>query len=229
MIPVPLLNDQNEPGLFDKNCRQPGKAWLAANPSVDPHTQSTWWSQFKSALAEHFQHRCGWLAVHIGMQGQVDHWLACKTNPQQAFEWSNFRYVSGSVNSRKSTLNDQVLDPCEVQEGWFEVHLPSFQLVETTSLPITHKQRADTTLEQLGLRNGYEARWTRWDAYRDCWNAGSVDLAKLSTKAPLVAGAVKKAQSNGQPLPDPSETEPPNIIRPRKRPYAKRPTRATQP
>ena len=59
MIPVANLTTDNEPGLFDTNCRKPGAAWLTANPDKDPHDQSGWWSQFKPDLAKHFNYRCG--------------------------------------------------------------------------------------------------------------------------------------------------------------------------
>ena len=228
MIPVPRLTRDTEPGFFDLNCRQPGGAWLAAHPGKDPHEQSEWWSQFQPNLARHFNHRCGWLATSIVLEGVVDHWLSCgmrngTPSPYRhlAFEWTNYRYASGVVNSLKAALDDQVIDPCEVQGGWFEVLLPSFELVATNNLPPELSKKARTTIERLQLRR-HKARFTRWHWYQAYWNAGNPDLAALLKDAPLVAAAIAKANAAGQPLPDPSLCEPGQVIEARQSRYAPR-------
>lgn len=64
-------------------------------------------------------------------EGAVEHFLSKKNRPDLAYEWSNYRYIAGSVNGSKGTHDDKVLDPFEVQNGWFEVLVPSMQLVVT--------------------------------------------------------------------------------------------------
>lgn len=228
MIPVPALTRDNEPALFDQNCRQPGALFLAAHPDKDPHEQSDWWSQFQPDLARHFGYRCGWLATCIELEGIVEHWLAC--GPRQeaasphrdlAFEWTNYRYATGVVNSLKGTLDDQVLDPCEVQDGWFEVLLPSFELVATSRLPQELRGKAETTIRELQLRR-HKAQFTRWRWYQRYWNGGNPQLPLLRNDAPLVAAAVERALANGQPLPDPATCEPGHVVEARQRRYAPR-------
>lgn len=228
MIPVPPLTQKNEPARFDLNCRQPGAAWLEAHPDKDPHEQSEWWSPFQPELARHFSYRCGWLATCIELEGIVDHRLACGlregvASPHRAlaFEWTNYRYAAGVINSLKGTLDDQVIDPCEVQPGWFEVLLPSFELVATERLPESLKAKAETTIEELQLRR-HKAQFTRWRWYQRYWNGGNPQLALLRTDAPLVAAAVERALSNGQPLPDPTTCEPGHVVEARQRRYAPR-------
>jgi hypothetical protein len=143
------------------------------------------------------------------------------SNRELAFEWSNLRYADPAINSRKGILDDQVLDPCEIEDGWFEVHLPSFQLVSGDRLPSSLKQRAEFTINKLQLR-GHKARFTRWHWYCSHWNNGQPDLSALQKDAPLVAAAIEKARLEGRPLPDPAECEPMRLDRPRLRPYAKR-------
>jgi hypothetical protein len=228
VIPVPALTRANEPILFDENCRQPGAAWLENNPGKDPHAVSHWWSQFRPDLARHFSHRCGWLGTTIVPAGDVDHWLSCgnrscgpSPNRHLAFEWSNFRYAAQRINSRKGTLDDQILDPCEIEEGWFEILLPSFQLVPSDRLPASLRQRAKLTLAKLQLGRG-EARFIRWHWYCIHWNNGQPDLTALRRDAPLVAVAIEKARLEGRPLPDPTECQPTHLVTLRRRPYAKR-------
>lgn len=226
MIPVPTLTDQNQPASFDTNCRQPGAAFLVDYPGKDPHEKSEWWSQFKPDLATHFSHRCGWLGTNIGLTGAVDHYLACgnrQGNPSPhrdlAFEWTNYRYASGTINSLKSNHDDKILDPCEVGDDWFEVVLPNFTLRFTDEVPEGLRAKAKFTIETLQLFN-HQARWTRWDWYQRYWNGGS--LEQLEKDAPLVAAAVKKAIASGEPLPDPTVCLPGHVIHERKRRYGKR-------
>ena len=42
--------------------------------------------------------------------GEVDHFLSKKNRPDLTYDWNNFRYCSGAVNSSKGTLDDRVLD-----------------------------------------------------------------------------------------------------------------------
>ena len=228
MIPVPHLTPVNEPQLFNQICRQPGVAWLATHPDKDPHEQSGWWSKFQPELASHFSCRCGWLATSIELDGIVDHWLACgprgdTPSPHRplAFEWTNYRYAAGVINSLKGTLDDQIIDPCEVQPGWFEVLLPSFELVATNTLPQALRDRAQMTLHKLQLRR-FKARFTRWRWYQRYWNQGNPDTAALRNDAPLVAAAIEKAISAGLPLPDPGACAPEHTIERRQRRFAPR-------
>lgn len=238
MIPVPKLTEDNQPGLFDANCRTPGNAWLEAHPENDPHEKSEWWSQFKPDLAKHFSYRCGWLGTSIEMEGIVEHYLSCgnrkdgskKSTPSPhrhlAFEWTNYRYASGVVNSRKGNHDDAILDPCDVKEGWFEVTLHGFQLVVTNAIPNEHRSKAEFTLKTLDLRNGHHARMARWHWYERYWNGGTPLLDLLEKDAPLVAAAVRKAQANGDELPNPTECEPGSAVVPRKRKFGTRVRRA---
>lgn len=232
MIPVPSLTSDNEPPLFDTNCRQPGATFLADMPPRDPHEKSAWWCQFQPDLARHFSYRCGWTAMAIGLDGDVDHYLACGNregcpSPHRnlAFEWSNYRYASGTINSRKGNLDDQILDPCQIGEGWFEVVFPNFVLRPTSLLPAALQDKARTTIKKLKLFNEHKVRFTRWMWYERYWNGGQPLIELLEKEAPLVAAAVRKALNAGQALPDPSDCLPGHEVEVRKRPYARRAAR----
>jgi hypothetical protein len=196
MIPV---KRKRSPKNFNRDCRIPGNQWLAAHPTSD--TFPAHWTRFQPHLARAFSHRCGWWAVRIA-DGAVDHYLSTKNRRDLAYKWSNYRYIAPSVNSSKSTYDDKVLDPFKVRTGWFEVILPSMQLVRTNRVPARLQAKADFTVRQLKLANGNKIRQIRRGYYEDHKLRG-LRMNLLRDYAPLVAKAVESWQRNNpnSPLP----------------------------
>lgn len=195
MIPIAT---PDEPGAFDAECRQPGKTWLAANGTSDPH-KNPLWGAFTSQLRAAFGNRCGFLAMYVP-QGTVDHWVSIKSDRDLAYEWSNYRFVAGPVNSaKKPKWEGKLIDPFEVMNGWFEILLPSLQLVVTGPLDDATRERAEFTLQKLRLKDGETVIRLRqeWLAMYEC---GKLPIAGLHDMAPLLARAVAKRDG----LPDPS-------------------------
>jgi hypothetical protein len=83
--------------------------------------------------------------------GTVDHFLSCHNYRHLSYEWSNYRYAAGWINSSKKDLDDRLLDPFEVEDTWFEIILPSLQLVLTDKVPKEQRLKAQFTLQHLGL------------------------------------------------------------------------------
>jgi hypothetical protein len=179
-----------EPPDFDQKARQPGNTWLDRNLDQNGKLPKETrppdrWSAFNNQLCDGFQRRCGYLAMHI-TEGTVDHYLSCENHPKLAYEWDNYRYISGSINSSKRTLDEKVLDPFEVQDAWFEILLPSLQLVLTDSVPPEERERAQFTLEKLHLRDGEKAILLRQEWYT-LYLEGDLTLKGLEKIAPLIA------------------------------------------
>ncbi len=187
-----------EPATFDAECRQKGKDWLAQQTTLDGRPRD-FWSPFREDLRAGFLCRCGYYAMYIH-DGTVDHFLSwdnCKaTNPQLAYEWSNFRFIANSLNSKKGTLDDQLLDPFEVGDDWFEVEIPSFVLRMTERIPSHLRKKAADTLDRLDLQQGRKAVTLRWEWYEQ-HRLGELSLAGLNRNAPLVASAVAAWQRAG--------------------------------
>lgn len=187
MIPVP--NPIAEPDTFDDRCRKRGNAWLLANPEADrPYA---YWTEYNHVLAEAFSSRCGFSGQWIS-SGTIDHFQSWHADKSQAYEWDNFRYVEGWLNSSKSKKPaNTIMDPFFVQSGWFEIILPSLQLVVSNTIPAQHRALAESTLKQLPI--GHDERILRprrqWlKLYED----GDLSLAGLEKFAPLIAAAVRK-------------------------------------
>ena len=105
MIPVKPVD---EPLEFDGKARTPGIAWLQKNPNAKRPID--YWSQFKPALADGFNNLCGYSAMFEPV-GTVDHFLSCKNHPERSYEWSNYRFAQGWINSSKRKIDDAILDP----------------------------------------------------------------------------------------------------------------------
>ncbi len=198
MIPVP--NPIPEPAGFDRLCRQPGNTWLAANPAKRKSFPAHW-IMFEAEIEAGFACRCGWWAMRI-QSGTVDHFLSKNkaANRHLVYEWANYRHAAPTLNSSKKELDAQVLDPFEVQPGWFEVLLPSMQLIRTAAVPVHLQAKADFTLEKLKLVSGPKVRRNRFRYYED-FKKGKLTFPGLQDYAPLIADAVARLQANNQPLP----------------------------
>lgn len=185
------FNPPPEPLDFEAQTRQPGNNWLAKNTDTKKRPKDLW-SKFKPDLADGFGNLCAYTAMYEPV-GTVDHYLCCQNYRYLAYEWSNYRFASGWINSSKGTLDDQVLDPFLVEDDWFEILLPSLQLVLTDAVPPEEKSRAEFTLQRLHLQDDERVIRQRQQWYQ-LYLDGEITLTGLEKKAPLIARAIKKQQ-----------------------------------
>jgi hypothetical protein len=183
MIPVALVP---EPPGFDEQVRQRGMRWMAENPGAD--RPRNYWSPFFRALREGFKNLCGYSAM-LDFSGTVDHFHSFQSRPDLAYEWSNYRYATSRINSSKRAR--EMIDPYEVQEGWFEVRLPSMQIVLTDKAPAHVRARAE--------RHGGMLEWLNSEIFKDIriewytqYKVHNLPLENLRDYAPLIAAAVEK-------------------------------------
>lgn len=203
MIPVAR---PEEPDLFDERTRRPGLAWLETHDYLNRRRPRDYWAWCAGPLRAAFEERCGWVAMYIA-DGHVEHlvsWSECKRDrPQLAYEWSNYRYILPRLNSRKRSLRG-LLDPFEVGPGWFRVELPSLLLVCTDQIPERARERAQRTIDCLGLVGDRDpqirtlrAKWL--EKYRLNW----LPLSGLKRFAPLVGQAVAELLVEGDDVIEP--------------------------
>jgi hypothetical protein len=181
-----------EPPEFDAQVRQPGNAWLREHPRAT--RPRDFWSPFKAHLAAGFRQLCGY-SVMFEPVGTVDHYLSWQHYPEQTYEWANFRFVSGWINSSKQAIDDQVLDPFLVEDGWFAILLPSLQLVITDAVPANERARAEFTLQRLHLRDDERIIRQRQVWYQS-YLEGKLSFEGLTQFAPLIAQAVRQQQKH---------------------------------
>jgi hypothetical protein len=185
-----------EPEGFDAEVRQRGQVWLAEHPKAA--RPRPLWSPYLPHLAAGFRHLCAYSAMHIEDDGTVDHYQSCATHRALTYEWSNYRFTSARMNSVKGTANGRVLDPFEIGDDWFDILLPSLQMVPTDRIPPEQRERAAFTLKRLGLRDG-ESILRRRRAWYEQFLSGKQSLDGLRHTAPLIARAVEKRLSRIEP------------------------------
>lgn len=184
----------DEPDEFNDRARQPGNNWLAQNtdPGKRPPDK---WSPFRRYLIDGQNRLCAYGAMLCVPDGQVDHFLSIANYRHLAYEWSNYRYSSGLLNNLKDNHDDAILDPYEIENGWFEIILPSLQLICTGNVPLRLRHKASETLRLLKLRDDERIlRWRR-SIYAE-FESGRMGLEMLRAWAPLIAEAVEKQNAS---------------------------------
>lgn len=180
-----------KPANFPQRAEQPGQAWLRSNPHAK--RPKDLWTPFKSALADGFRSLCAYSTIYDSA-GTVDHFVSWNEDKSKAYEWANYRYCSGWINSSKQVAKaSDILDPSEVEDGWFEILLPSLQLVVSASIPTEYKDRAEFVLKRLHLRDDERVIRQRREWYR-MYQDGQLTLEGLRNKAPLIARAIEATE-----------------------------------
>ena len=90
-----------------------------------------------------------------------------------------------------------------MEDGWFEILLPSLQLVLTSAVPANKRAQAEYTPERLPLKEDERILRQRREWYR-MYQDGELTLAGLEKKAPLIARAIRKQQAQAQRQDSPS-------------------------
>jgi len=177
---------------------QRGNDWLARNPNAKKRPPD-YWRKFSFKLGEGFQFLCGYMTLWT-TDGTVDHFVSIDEDRSRAYDWDNYRYVAGWVNSSKQhVVSTEILDPYEVEEGWFEILLPTLELVVTSKVPPEKRARAEQTLKSLPIGRD-ERAIKRRGVYYDGYLKKEFDLALLRKQAPLLAAAIEK-QLAARPTP----------------------------
>ncbi|MCY4430297.1 MAG: hypothetical protein OXC11_07890 [Rhodospirillales bacterium] len=176
-----------EPLDFKRRATVPGNTWLTAHPGDD--RPKDFWTSFKGKLAEGFRNLCAYSAMYEPV-GTVDHFVSCDEDRSRAYEWENYRYCAAWINSSKNNVPARdLLDPFEIEDGWFELHLPSLQLRVSDAIPEEFRQRAEYVLVRLHLRDDERVMRQRREWYR-MYQCGELSQDGLERKAPLIASAI---------------------------------------
>jgi len=137
--------------------------------------------------------QCAYLAMHIEKatgSPTVDHFIPKSRDWRLVYEWSNYRLSAACVNAAKGVL--EVVDPFEVEAGWFELNLSSFHVRRGPDAPSAQHTKIDNTLPLLNLRDCWQERQEYVKRYRLGPGNKGIDLAYLEHRAPFIASELRR-------------------------------------
>lgn len=159
------VEPQPEPEDFDEKVRRPGRKATARGSQKMPAL----WCRCLDQLWSAYGGVCSYLCVRIARgtgAKTVEHLAPKSKKPGLAYEWSNFRLVCSLMNARKGVFED-VLDPFEVQDGWFILELSSLEVLPAPELKPSVRRRVLDTINRLRLNDKecLKARSELYDEY----------------------------------------------------------------
>jgi len=137
--------------------------------------------------------RCAYLAMHIEKatgSPSVDHFIPTSKDWQLVYEWSNYRLSAAYVNAAKGVL--EVVDPFEVQTGWFELDFATFHVQRGPGAPNAQHTKLGNTLPLLNRRDCWQQRKEYVTRYQLGPGNKGIDLAYLEHRAPFIASELRR-------------------------------------
>ncbi len=189
MIPVA---PQPEPPGFDVNVRQPGVRWLARKgidaqqPIPAGVTLESYWTWCLPELRSAYQSICAYVCVYVELvvgNATVEHFVPKAQRIDLAYEWSNYRFICGTMNGRKSDFTD-VLDPFTLADSPFELNFGDFRISVRSGLDMRMATVAESTIARLKL-NGADCRKLRENHYNE-YLVGDISEVKFRRESPFV-------------------------------------------
>jgi uncharacterized protein (TIGR02646 family) len=201
MIPVV---PQPEPADFEQLVRKPGLKWLkksGLDPSLPAPTKTKippHWRKCLPHLHKAYGGICTYVCVYVPKMvgaSSVEHFVPKSRNLNQAYEWSNYRFVCAKMNSRKRDFED-VLDPFTIEPDLFVLRLGSGKLDPHPSLTGDKLKVVKETIKRLDL-DDQECRDKRLEIINDVLlNQSDKDdgmtVGQLKRHAPFVWQEMKR-------------------------------------
>jgi len=209
VIPVALAP---EPADFDRRVRRPGLRAIAELCGKTPLTKRTagqpfkqiatreadipsdkfppYWVESLDELMSRYHEICAYSCFRIHRvtgARSADHFAAKSRHWRRAYEWSNYRLCCSRLNARKNDVSS-VLDPFQIEAGWFQLELVGFQVHPDRSCPKTLQAKIQRTIDRLGLNDFRRDREEDAERY---WSK-DVSLIVLKQESPFVAAELRR-------------------------------------
>lgn len=116
------------PPNFEDEVKKPGMRFLRTflinntKPQTKDWKNKDYWKCVREALRKDFHQKCGYLSMREHGEGEVDHFISKSEAREKAYEWTNYRFANAEVSKKKLTA-ETILDPFDVEDGWFRVDL----------------------------------------------------------------------------------------------------------
>jgi hypothetical protein len=189
------VDPQPEPGLFHDRVRVPGNGFLDATPHPTEKQWSSrnYWTRVSREMHVSYggicMYSCHWIPHDTGSK-TIDHFRPKDTHPRDAYEWSNFRLVCGTLNGRKSGYED-VLDPFAIRDGMFVISFPSAFVKPSRSLTVAERGEVEATICRLKLNDEGTCLLARIN-FIDLYCRDIVSFPYLEQEAPFIAFELRR-------------------------------------
>jgi len=186
---------QPEPLDFDSMVRKKGERFLKRTPmpTGEQWRSHDYWTGVKAKLHEAYSgicnFSCHWIPYDTGSR-TVEHFRPKSKYPQQAYEWSNFRLVCGTLNGRKGDYED-VLDPFTIADGTFILEFPSLLVKPSKSLDDATAVLARSTIARLQLNDDGTCLKGR-ERYVKRYCLDEIDFPFMVSEAPFIASELRR-------------------------------------
>jgi hypothetical protein len=200
------VEPQPEPSDFDEKVRKHGLRALAelrgqpapSRPGpkrrvkglVESKDLPEYWTRCLDDLHAAYDGICAYSCLyipHVVGSKTTDHYSAKTAKilaaPEQAYEWSNYRLACSLMNSRKGIKT--IIDPFEIQGGWFQLDLSTLSVRPDPELPAELRLRVQHTIDELGLDDD-ECRKARAHWYHP-YLEGEITFSFLEKQCPFLA------------------------------------------
>lgn len=187
MIPIKL---QPEPPDFHAKVRIPGQRYLQQHPNAKSSKLKAFWrGSMLKKLWEAYNGICAYLCIYIEYVAgtpTVDHLVPKSHDPQQAYEWDNFRLACLGINRKKGTK--KVLDPVGLRPDSFRIDFLNGAIYPSPVHNQAYQNECRETIRALGLdsQDYREMRLRHFDEYIN----RNVTLSYLQKKSPFVYSEV---------------------------------------
>jgi hypothetical protein len=199
-----------EPASFHERVRAPGLRAVAemvgerpprsAGPrfkvraprreDINPDDFPPYWTEALDDLMVAYDRICAYSCFRIHPvtgSRSVDHMVAKSRRWDMVYEWTNYRLACSRLNARKKDFQD-VLDPFEIIDGWFQLELVGFQVKPAKDLKDPIRAQVKQSIDRLGL-NEFR-RWRARDA-ENYWR-GEISQTVLVEESPFVAKELRR-------------------------------------
>jgi hypothetical protein len=178
-----------EPADFDVKVRRPGLSFLAtcSNPKTKDWRSNNYWKKANSDLYSSYGGVCAYTGEWFSLTTSsvsVDHFLPKSSAPHLAFEWDNYRLTTQKANNNKA--NYIIIDPFNVQPGWFALEIPSCLIVAGDNLASEIYAQVEFAIDKLKLNSDEEYVERRYETIID-YIVGDISFTFLQRRFPFIA------------------------------------------
>ena len=160
-----------EPANFQSNVRSPGQAFLKTvpNPSGQQFRNHDYWRKSLIDLGTAYNGICAYSSFWLPNSSSVDHFYPKSQHPNLAYEWGNYRLSHAEINNDKGN-SIEILDPFNIQNGWFILDIATMYVRPETSLPSSIQTSVKKTIDILKLNKDkwVEMRFGIFEKWKGC-------------------------------------------------------------